>query len=54
MANIIIKTDERRADEARVLRDFGGGAGIERKEAAEAVAALCREAYCELKRSERK
>lgn len=55
MANVIIKTDERRAFEEKVMRDFGvnpAAASSERREAAEAVAARSQEAYAELKRME--
>lgn len=55
MANVIVKSDERRAFEAKVMRDFGvNPADSARREAAEAVAARSREAYQELKRMEEK
>lgn len=53
MANVIIKKDERRAYEQRVMRSFGvKGGSREQKEAAEVVAARSAEAYKELKRME--
>lgn len=53
MANIIIKSEERKTHEETVMRSFGvnpkdRGA----REAAELVAARSREAYSELKRME--
>lgn len=57
MANVIIKSDERRAFEEKVMRDFGvnpGSADSAHREAAEAVAARSQEAYKELKRMEGK
>lgn len=57
MANIIIKSDERRAYENKVMRDFGyspAHASAERREQAEAVAARSAEAVRELKRMEGK
>ena len=53
MANIIIKSEERKADEARVMRSFGvNTADRGAREAAELVAARSREAYNEMKRME--
>lgn len=55
MANVIIKSDERRAFENKVMRDFGvnpASANVERREAAAEVAAKSQEAYTELKRME--
>ena len=53
MANVIIKSDERKAYEQRVMRSFGVERGSrEQKEAAEVVAARSAEAYKELKRME--
>lgn len=55
MANLIIKSDERRAYENRVMRSFGANpASREQREAAEVVAARSGEAYRELKRMEGK
>lgn len=55
MANIIIKSDERRAYEDKVMRSFGvNPANRERREAAEIVAARSNEAYNSLKRMEEK
>lgn len=55
MANIIIKSDERRAYEDRVMRSFGvNPANREQREAAEIVAARSNEAYNNLKRMEEK
>ena len=52
MANIIIKSDERRAYEDRVMRSFGvNPANREQREAAEIVAARSSEAYNNLKRT---
>ena len=51
MANVIIKSEERRAHEAAVMRSFGvNPADRGAREAAELVAARSREAYGELKR----
>ena len=53
MANVIIKSDERRAYEQRVMRSFGVEKGSrEQREAAEIVAARSTEAYHELKKME--
>lgn len=53
MANVIIKSDERKAYEQRVMHSFGVERGSrEQKEAAEVVAARSAEAYKELKRME--
>lgn len=50
MAQIIIKTDERRAYEARIMRDFGGNKNSSAdREAAEVIAARTKEAVAELK-----
>jgi hypothetical protein len=57
MANVIIKSEERRAHEAYVLKAFGkGGCNVTRSdhEAAECIAARTREAQRELKRMEEK
>lgn len=55
MANLIIKSDERRAYENRVMRSFGvNPANREQREAAEIVAARSGEAYRELRRMEEK
>lgn len=57
MANIIIKSDERRTYEAKVRRSFGVDspyASKERREAADFVAARSQEAYKELKKMEEK
>lgn len=53
MANVIIKSEERRAHEEKVMRSFGvNPADRGAREAAELVAARSREAYNELKRME--
>lgn len=54
MANIIIKSDERRAQESHVLKSFGKGGSTSRadREAAECVAARTQEAYGQLKKME--
>lgn len=47
MANVIIKSDERRAREDQILRDFGhnpGTAGKAERELAAHIAEKCREA----------
>lgn len=55
MANVIIKSEERRAYENRVMRSFGvNPANKGAREAAEVVAARSHEAYKELKRMEDK
>lgn len=55
MVNVIIKSDERRAYEDRVLQSFGGNrADSGAREAAEVIAARSHEAYSELKRMEEK
>ena len=55
MANVIIKSEERRAHEESVMRSFGvNPADRGAREAAEIVAARSREAYSELKRMEDK
>lgn len=55
MANIIIKSDERRADEARVMEQFGQNcraATSETREQAECIAAKTREAFKEMEKME--
>ena len=53
MANAIIKSDERRAYEDRVLQSFGGNkADSAAREAAAVIAARSQEAYNEMKRME--
>jgi len=54
MANIIIKSEERRAQENYALRSFGKGRNASRadREAAECVAARTQEAYGQLKKME--
>ena len=55
MANVIIKSEERKAHEAFVSQSFGKGGGATTsadREAAETIAARSREAYSELKRME--
>lgn len=53
MANVIIKDDERRAFEAKVLRDFGGNPNDKTaREAAECIAARSNEAYKTMKKQE--
>lgn len=55
MANIIIKSDERRAYENRVMRSFDANpASREQREAAEIVAARSSEAYKTLRKMEEK
>lgn len=59
MANVIIKSNERRAQEAYVLHAFGkgrGGANVSRvdRDAAECIAARQNEAYKELRKMEGK
>ena len=55
MANVIIKSEERRAYENKVMRSFGvNPANKGAREAAEVIAARSREAYKELKRMEDK
>lgn len=55
MANVIIKSDERRAYENRVLQSFGGNrANSADREAAAIIAARSQEAYNEMKRQEDK
>lgn len=58
MANIIIKSEERKAHEAYVLESFGrskGGATTHAdREAAEVIAARTKEAYSTLKKMEGK
>jgi len=52
MANIIIKSDERRAQTAAVLKSYGvvGTASANQREAAEHIAVRSQEAYRELRR----
>ena len=53
MATVIIKSDERRAQEDRVARSFAVGKGDRAgREKAELIAARSREAYAKLKRME--
>ena len=52
MANVIIKSEERRRDEERVRETFGAGNDKASREAVECIAARSREAYTELKRME--
>lgn len=53
MANIIIKSEERRNHEERVMRSFGvNPADRKAREAAEVIAARSNEAYEELRRME--
>lgn len=55
MANVIIKSEERKAHEEKVMRSFGvNPADRGAREAAELVAARSREAYGELRRMEDK
>lgn len=50
-ANVIIKSDERRRDEAYVMQSFGAMEGTpEQREAAEIIAARSREAIMEGRR----
>lgn len=53
MANIIIRTDDRKAYESRVHNDFGGNGTKEHREYAECIAARTQEAISEMKRKER-
>lgn len=53
MPNVIIKSEERKAHEAAVMRSFGvNPADRGAREAAELVAARSREAYGDLRRME--
>ncbi len=53
MANIIIKSDEHKADVQRVMQSFGiDPRNAEGREHAECIAARSREAYNELNRME--
>lgn len=55
MANVIVKSDERRDYEKRVMRSFGvNPANKEQREAAEIVAARSKEAYKNLRKMEEK
>lgn len=56
MANVHIKSEERKANESYVLETFGRKGEISRadREAAEVIAARSREAYNEMKRMEGK
>jgi hypothetical protein len=54
MANVIIKSEERRRDEERVRQSFGAGNDKASREAVEIITARSREAYEELKRMEEK
>jgi hypothetical protein len=57
VANVIIKSDERRAHEAYVLESFGKqGCNVTRsdRDAAECIAARTREAHGQLKKMEEK
>ncbi len=56
MANIHIKTEERKASEEFVLDSFGkdGAVTCAERDAAEVIAARSREAYNEMKRMEGK
>lgn len=58
MANVHIKSEERKAHEAYVLESFGrtngGAVTAADREAAEIIAARTREAYSESKRMEEK
>ena len=57
MANVHIKSDDRKAHEAYVLESFGHNGGevsAADREAAEVIAARSRETYSELKRMEDK
>ena len=56
MANIHIKSDERRNFEEKVMRDFGidPSGPAERRELGEAIAARSREAVDQMKRMEDK
>ena len=52
MANVIIKSDERKAQTAAVLKAYGvsGSASANQREAAEHIAVRSQEAYQELQR----
>lgn len=56
MANIHIKSEERKAGEAYVLETFGRRGSVTNadREAAEVIAARSREVYSEIKRTEGK
>ncbi|GHU42148.1 hypothetical protein FACS1894111_05580 [Clostridia bacterium] len=56
MANVHIKSEERREHEAYVMESFGKGSGAtsEDREAAEVIAARSREAYNTMKKMEGK
>lgn len=55
MANVIIKSDERKNDEQRVIQSFGVNKNdSSAMEAAECIAARSREAYSELMKMEEK
>lgn len=57
MANLIIKSDARRAHETFVLGSFKSGGAVvssRDREAAECIAARSREAYAEMKKMEGK
>ncbi len=55
MANVILKTEERRAYEDRVMRSFSADPkNKEQHEAVEIIAARSKEAYNEMKRMEEK
>ena len=53
MANVIIKSDERKANTAAVLQAYGvrGNATASQREAAEHIAVRSQEAYAELRLS---
>lgn len=55
MANIIIKSDERKAHENRILKSYGANSSDKAaREAAEIVAARSNEAYASMKKTEGK
>lgn len=55
MANIIIKSDERKAHENRILKSYGADYSDKTaREAAEIVAARSNEAYASMKKMEEK
>lgn len=53
MANVIIKSDERKAYENRVHNEFCGNGTKEHREYAECIAARTQEALAEMKRKEK-
>ena len=52
---VIIKSDERKMRQQRILKDFGYGkdADVEKREAAECIAEKCHEVIKKMERDER-